>query len=229
MSGVYYNEIDPFAAAWLRDLTRMGIIPDGEVDERDIHQVCPEDLVGFAQCHFFAGIGGWAFALKLAEWPENREVWTASCPCLPHSSAARGRTVAPDLWPPLSRLLVARTPDVLFGEQVAGAGVWFDGVCDDLEAMDYEVASAILPACSVGADHARHRIYFVGDTYRYRQSRRAVHAEVDRLPRYRGQSRRVAMPDGFSRDVGEMRAYGNAIHPRLAQVFIEAYLDCDEG
>ena len=30
----YYNEIDPHAAAWLRELIKAGLIPDGEVDTR---------------------------------------------------------------------------------------------------------------------------------------------------------------------------------------------------
>ena len=56
--GAYYNEIDRFAAAWLRELIKAGLLPDGEVDERSIADVSPGDLAGFTQCHFFAGIGG---------------------------------------------------------------------------------------------------------------------------------------------------------------------------
>lgn len=65
----YYNEIDPYAAQWLRNLVAAGLIPAGEIDERSITDVQPGDLAGFAQCHFFAGIGGWALALRLAGWP----------------------------------------------------------------------------------------------------------------------------------------------------------------
>jgi DNA (cytosine-5)-methyltransferase 1 len=77
----YYNELDPFAAAWLRNLIAAGLIPQGEVDERSIEDVTPNDLAGFRQCHFFAGIGGWPLALRLAGWPDERPVWTGSCPC----------------------------------------------------------------------------------------------------------------------------------------------------
>jgi DNA (cytosine-5)-methyltransferase 1 len=79
-AGAYYNEIDPFAAAWLRELIKAGLIADGEVDERSIELVRPDDLRGFTQCHFFAGIGGWSYALRLAGWPDDRDVWTGSCP-----------------------------------------------------------------------------------------------------------------------------------------------------
>ena len=91
MSGAYYNEHDPFAAAWLRELIKEGLIADGEVDERDIKDVQADDVRGFTQCHFFAGIGGWSYALRLAGWPDDREAWTGSFPCQPFSSAARGR------------------------------------------------------------------------------------------------------------------------------------------
>ena len=79
----YDNEIDPFAADWLRELIRAGHIAPGEVDTRSIEDVAPDDLAGFAQCHFFAGIGTWSYALRRAGWADDRPVWTGSCPCQP--------------------------------------------------------------------------------------------------------------------------------------------------
>ena len=76
----YYNENDPFVAAWLRELIADGLIAKGEVDERSITDVRPGDLAGYDQCHFFAGIGGWSLALRLAGWPDDRPVGTGSCP-----------------------------------------------------------------------------------------------------------------------------------------------------
>ena len=60
MSGAYYNEHDPFAAEWLRRLILFGHIAEGDVDERSIEDVNPDDLKGYDQCHFFAGIGVWS-------------------------------------------------------------------------------------------------------------------------------------------------------------------------
>ncbi|PZO48739.1 MAG: DNA cytosine methyltransferase, partial [Phormidesmis priestleyi] len=37
----YYNEIDPFAVQWLKELIRAGLIPAGDVDERSIEDVLP--------------------------------------------------------------------------------------------------------------------------------------------------------------------------------------------
>ena len=79
----YYNEIDKFAAAWLRELIKAGCIAPGEVDERDIREVRPADLAGFTQVHMFAGLGGWSLALRQAGWPDERPVWSGSCPCFP--------------------------------------------------------------------------------------------------------------------------------------------------
>ena len=68
----YYNEIDPYAAQWLRNLIAAGHIAPGEVDERSILDVSPDDLTGFIQCHFFAGIGVWSHALRRGGWPDER-------------------------------------------------------------------------------------------------------------------------------------------------------------
>jgi len=53
----YYNEFDPFAAQWLRNLIYAGHIAPGIVDDRTITEVTKNDLQGFSQCHFFARIG----------------------------------------------------------------------------------------------------------------------------------------------------------------------------
>ena len=77
---VYYNENDPKAAAWLRALIGEGQIAPGDVDERSIKDVRPDDLTPYTQHHFFAGIGVWSHALRRAGWPDERPVWTGSCP-----------------------------------------------------------------------------------------------------------------------------------------------------
>lgn len=78
----YYNEWDPQAAAWLRELIENKLIPEGVVDERSITEVQAKDLKGFTQCHFFAGIGGWPLALQLTGIPATTRLWTGS----PHAN-----------------------------------------------------------------------------------------------------------------------------------------------
>ena len=164
----YYNEIDPCSAEWLRELIKAGHIAPGDVDTRSIADVEAVDLIGYTQHHFFAGIGGWSYALRLAGWPDDRPVWTGSCPCQPFSASGKrkGKHDERHLWPEFYRLIKECRPDTVFGEQVAAAiGLdWLDHVSDDLEAIDYACGAVVLPACSVGAPHIRQRLWFVADS-----------------------------------------------------------------
>jgi DNA (cytosine-5)-methyltransferase 1 len=163
----YYNENDPKAAAWLRELIKGGHIADGEVDDRSIEDVQPKDLEGFTQCHFFAGIGGWSYALRLAGWSDRDSVWTGSCPCQPFSQAGKqkGEEDERHLWPEFCRLIKECGPSVVFGEQVASplGREWLSGVRSDLEALGYEVGAADLCAAGVSTPQVRQRLYWVAD------------------------------------------------------------------
>lgn len=164
----YYNEFDPKAAAWLRELIAQDLIPPGVVDERSIEDVKPNELTGYTQCHFFAGIGGWSLALQLAGWPPDRQVWTGSCPCQPFSSAGKGAGFADErhLWPAFFHLIEQCRPAAVFGEQVASRDglQWLDLVCADLEGAAYAVGAADLCAAGVGAPHIRQRLYWVANS-----------------------------------------------------------------
>lgn len=162
----YYNEIDPQAAAWLRELIKRGLIADGDVDERSIVDVSPDDLRGYDQCHFFAGIGGWSYALRLAGVPDDAPVWTGSCPCQAFSTAGKQRGFDDErhLWPAFFRLIQECGPAIVLGEQVENAisHGWLDLVLDDLEGADYATGAASLAACGLGAPHIRKRLYWGG-------------------------------------------------------------------
>jgi len=162
----YYNEIDPFCAEWLRNLICAGHIAPGDVDERDIRDVRPSELEGYTQCHFFAGIGVWSYALRLAGWPDDRPVWTGSCPCQSFSTAGARKGFADErhLWPAWHHLIRECRPPVVFGEQVASKAAleWLDLVQDDLEGEGYAIGASDLCAAGVGAPHIRQRLWFVG-------------------------------------------------------------------
>lgn len=166
-AAAYYNEIDPFAAQWLRNLIAAGHIAPGEVDERSVEDVTPDDLRGFTQCHFFAGIGVWSHSLRLAGWPDDRQVWTGSCPCQPFSAAGKGDGFADErhLWPHFFHLISERRPQHVFGEQVAAgnANVWFDLVQADLEGMGYAFGLVPFTSAGIGAPHIRERAYWVAN------------------------------------------------------------------
>ena len=164
-SKTYYNENEPFVAEWLRRLVLMGLISPGDVDSRSIEDVSADDLRPYRRCHFFAGIGLWDLSLQRAGWPDEREVWTGSCPCQPFSVAGQGRGFddARHLWPAWYRLVGERRPAAILGEQVGDTAgrAWLDLVHADLEMAGYAVAAANIPAAGVGAPHIRQRLWFV--------------------------------------------------------------------
>lgn len=164
MGGIYYNEWDEPTAIWLRELGAGHHLPSGHIDTRSIRDVQPDDVVGYDQCHFFAGIGGWPLALRWAGLENVPGIWTGSPPCQPFSVAGKGlaqsdeRHLAP-VWLDLVREC---KPVLLLGEQVAdaiGKG-WLDDLFDALEREGYACGAAVLPACSVGAPHIRKRLFF---------------------------------------------------------------------
>lgn len=181
---IFFNEFDPFAANWL-----LSLFPQATIDDRNIFDVEPKEVVGFRRAHFFGGIGGWELAMRIAAWPAEWPVWTGSCPCQPFSCAGKGKgeNDKRHLWPEFRRLIAECRPPVVFGEQVASklGRKWFAGVRADLEALGYAVGAAGLPAASVGSPHIRQRIFWVADsgaaergrgTESSREHGRAIHA-----------------------------------------------------
>jgi DNA (cytosine-5)-methyltransferase 1 len=198
----YYNEHDPYAAQWLRNLMRSGAIPEGDVDERSIVDVSPDDVRGYRQCHWFAGIGGWPYALDLAGWGD-RPVWTGSCPCQPFSAAGKRKAGDDErhLWPAWLRLIRECRPDTIIGEQVEGAvGLgWLDRVFADLENEGYACGAAVLGAHSVGAPHIRQRLFWMADA----DGRGAGNGQLQRGGQYRQQPQDGR--DGGMADAGAPR------------------------
>lgn len=162
----YYNEIDPFAVAALKRRIADGSLPPGDVDDRDIRSVQAADLRGYAQVHFFAGIGGFGLAARLAGWPDDRPLWTGGYPCQPFSVAGVRRGMSDDryLWPECARLLgaVEERPAWCLFENVDGhRDLGLDRTLFDLEAMGYAGRPFWIPACAVGAPHDRMRVWIV--------------------------------------------------------------------
>ena len=160
-----YNENEPFAIRWLEQLQERNLIPGGKIDGRSITELRPEDCGPTS--HFFAGIGGWAYALQLAGWDPARPVWTGSAPCQPFSNAGKGEGFADSkgrhLWPIWRDLIAECRPATIFGEQTSSnlGRDWLSGVRTDLEELGYAVGAADLCAASVNAPHRRQRLYWV--------------------------------------------------------------------
>lgn len=198
----YYNEIDSFAAQHLRNLIVAGHIAPGDVDERDIQDVRPDDIRGYVQCHFFAGVGVWSSALRLAGWPDDRPVWTGSCPCQPFSAAGKGTGFADErhLWPAFFHLISERRPAIILGEQVASkdAGPWIDLVHADLEAVGYAFGCVPFPSAGVGAPHIRDRSYWVADATDARLNGRRTSKARNGRDAARIESERLCAADGLA-------------------------------
>lgn len=225
----YYNEIDPFAAEWLRALIKEGLIPNGEVDTRSIADVLPADLQQFTQCHFFAGIGGWSHALEIAGWPVDAPAWSGSCPCQPFSEAGHGAGKKDErhLWPEMFRLVSACRPSIVFMEQVPQAihHGWLDDVSFDYEREGYSVGACVLSGCVVEARQERERLWVVACTDSFTPQR----PTVSRLERHSWATEpsvdRLAY--GLQNRMEQLRAYGNAIIPPLAAEVVKAFMETD--
>lgn len=246
----YYNEIDPKAAAALRGLIVGGFIPDGDVDERSIADVRADDLTPYTQCHFFAGIGVWAYALRQAGWPNSQRVWTGSCPCQPFSNAGKQKGFADErhLWPIWRSLIQEGNPPIIFGEQVASkaAQVWLDLVSGDLEGKGYSFGAASLCGQAIANPQQRQRIYFVADSRSSggprleprrnsrtpRQERRCSEANLRAIFTTPFESRDCRpqplirrVDDDLTNRVSLLHCYGNAIIADLATEFIVAAVE----
>ena len=164
----YYNENDAFAAEWLRKLIKRKLIADGDVDDRSILDVDAEDLKGYQQHHFFAGIGGWSLAARMAGWNDEDTLCTGSPPCQPFSLIGKyfGVNDERHLTPKWLELVATIRPAFIAGEQVGIAvtkDYWLDDLLDEMEAQGYATGAIVLPACGIGAPHIRQRLFFCGE------------------------------------------------------------------
>ena len=220
----YYNEFDPYAAQWLRNLIAAGEIAPGDVDERSIEDVRPTELAGYTQCHFFAGIGAWSYALRRAGWPDDRPIWTGSCPCQPFSAAGKGDGFADErhLWPAFYHLISQCRPPVILGEQVASKAIapWIDLVHADLEAMGYAFGGIPFPAAGVGTPGIRDRAYWMADAISHSGGRKApasdhresqTNGPADRAGGCSGASGRLADAAGGQHHTGSPRPDQRAV------------------
>lgn len=243
--GAYYNEVDKYCAMWLKNLMDANLIAAGDIDDRSIEDVSAEDLRGYTQSHFFAGIGVWSYSLRTAGWGDDLPGWTGSCPCQPFSIPGKrlGFNDERDLWPTWFNIIKKRRPPKIFGEQVATARQWIERTKENCEAIDYAFGVVVTRASIYGAQHQRRRILFFADSgcERWVRSR-------ERRPLSKRDEKKVSvindcdviMGRAVERDFNNIlrsngstlaverlrsKAYGNAMYSKQIGGFIRAAMD----
>lgn len=201
-----YNENDPHAAEWLENLIRMGAIAPGIVDRRSIEDISPEELREFTQVHFFAGIGGWSHALRLAGWEDHQPIWTGSCPCQPFSGAGKGSGFDDPrhLWPAMRWHMLQRGPGAVLGEQVSSPDglAWIDHVFADCEAAGYATWAVDICGAGLGAPEIRQRLYWLAHSLGAGLEGHARHGDDRGEPRWFNSAAAGSTPEG--RTIGRM-------------------------
>lgn len=130
---VWSNEIDPWCCSKLRKNFTHRIIQD------DIRNIGKQNL-------------------------EPVDIITGGFPCQPFSVAGqrKGKEDARHLWPENFRIVKELRPKIFIGENVTGIiGLALEEVLSDLESEGYETEPFIIPACAVGANHKRDRVWIV--------------------------------------------------------------------
>lgn len=251
---ILYTDVDAYLCQWMNNLIRDRHLPPGEVLCADARKLKPSQLTGREQVHLFAGIGGWALAAKMAGWPSEITLMTASVPCQPFSRGGKRRGVLDDrhLWPETARLIETTAPFVVVGEQVweGPARDWWRQVYGDLTRMGYRASGVLVEAVDAGAPHRRPRIYWraVGNADRNRLASAAASRalrnqavkpsaaslrpwkrfEIVECP-WDGASRTVKpgipmLVDGVPGRVDQLRAFGNAIIPQIGYAALTSVL-----
>lgn len=159
-------------------------------------------------------------------------------PCPAFSQAARGRNVAPDLWPHMRDAIAALRPEHVLIENVAAhLGRGFSDVLFDLDALGFDAEWATLTACSVGAPHTRRRVFAHAHAHGHGQPVLTVDEEVAGLrplasPRRDGwlpTADDVGTDDGVPHRVDRDRVLGNAVVPYLAEVIGRRLVTCGQA
>lgn len=174
----------------------------------------------------FPGVPVFADIKDLSGDPFAVDVICGGFPCQPYSTASAGRAKGKDddraLWPEMCRLIAEIGPEFVIGENVIGIDrLDLERVVSDLEALGFSVWPLEIPACAVGLDHGRPRVWFIGHANKSRKPERAINEEAPRL-RYRGpRLEGVGGPHGVSFWMG---ALGNAVVPQIPELIGRAIL-----
>jgi DNA (cytosine-5)-methyltransferase 1 len=168
---------------------------------------------------------------------------TGGFPCQPFSCAGKQRGKYDDryLWPQMLRVIQEARPDWIIGENVAGIiNLGLEKACSDLEGIGYEVQSIVIPACAIGAQHRRDRVWIIANTNSIRQNLRKKTIDkkekqrtqniiercsfreiLDRWEGWESTSYICRSNDGIPNRVDRLKGLGNSIVPQVAYQIIK--------
>ena len=152
-------------------------------------------------------------------WRGHVDVVSGGFPCQAHSSAARGRNVADDLWPEMRRIVAETAPRYIFAENTTRKAI--DAAADDLEQMGYETRCIALSAADLGGDHVRPRYWLRAHAHGDCELRRPEHAKMARVQElcqsvWRTEPAGARVPNGLARRVERLSATGDGQVPVVA-------------
>lgn len=166
------------------------------------------------------------------------DVLSGGFPCQPYSTAGQRRGASDDraLWHEMLRVVGEIQPTWVVGENVVGIRrLGIEKMLADLEALGHETATLVIPACAVGCDHKRERVWILAHADRVRELQpegrvqdfggRATHGGKEFVPArpFADIADLAREAYGVSGGLGNGRkiaALGNAIVPQIAyQIF----------
>lgn len=152
------------------------------------------------------------------EW-RGIDFLAAGWPCRPFSTASRGRATAPDLWGSVRRVVAQSRPRLVALENVPRAP--WASVGNSLERLGYSVAHCVTCPSTLGAPHRRPRGYLLAYSDREGEPRRALDAEVARIPPLADRGTRddaggLGVPNGVAPRMDRLRACGDGVVPLAA-------------
>ncbi len=176
-------------------------------------------------------------AARLADAGIAVDVICGGPPCQPNSSAARGRSRGQGdprfLWWEACRLVRELGPTWFVFENVVNFdSVGLEPVVSHLEASGYQIGAPLeIPACAVGLDHRRPRLWICGHSNRDRKPRLPVDAKVAWVPRRRSDADRSREANGLPRGLDAYRrsALGNAVTPQIPEAIGRAIMSAESA
>lgn len=138
----------------------------------------------------------------------NIECIIGGFPCQPFSVAGKKRADKDDrdLWPEMFRVITEIRPAWIIGENVANfTDLAFTRTKINLESIGYKVQPFIIPACAVGAQHRRDRIWIIANANSYpiwEQSKQLIRSNGETITRQpsKVETSTNAYSNGFRRE-----------------------------